>query len=908
MAGPSGTKRSSSALGAGLRRWAAGIACAAVFVSGCGAVRTAIPFLPPSQYVDVGGRKLTREEVDWSQKVRELGTGIRINPKDSVSYVSMGELFQTKGHYDLASQLYIEAIKIDPNLDTAYYNLGVLAMAEENYSDALKHLSRARELSPLDAKIYHRTGVAYAGMGNQLEAAKNYDQAIKFDPEFTPAYLDKARGLFAQKKYKEAETVCRDAIAHIPQKLPTQKAGDDRSELLKMIWPGGEPQIRPDTAMEEARYDLALSLKAQGRHQEALSELLPAEKSEFCRLDVQLLKSRLQEAGGDRAGAIATLELLRKDFKEQAVIPKSLARLYQASGQADQAAKLRLEAAELDQSDRALQDDALKDAVEHKDLSRQVAVYERIVRIDPSDVQAQRALAKAYDDLGIARQAALTYQQVVTRQPNDLATRRRLGMLYSELPGYQGSALLQFKAVLANNPRDAEVLRKVGELYLQAHNFTEAESHLRKSLEINPNDARAHAVMGDLLVMLRRGEDAAAEYRKCLELDPKLVEAHFALARTLVTVDRREDAVKPMEAYLKAKPEDVEARRFYADTLRDLNRRDEAVKQYNTIAELRPRDSGNAMELARLATLLGQPTDAAGLYENIIEKNPADANALRSAARLYDEMKQPLRAMYCWQRLLKIKKGDEEAMASLAANYRAIGDDEAAIKTYEDLGHADAWRNVAYLRLKRNERDKAIAAYRRVIELQKADVPARIALAGLLKTSEQEEEREQAVKLYRELLQLNPKDTKSRLNLANLLTENSRYAEAQEQYEAILRDEPGNLGANVGLGVILRKRGRAKEAEEHYLAALKTDENSKLAHYNLGVLYEYYLTDPAKAREHYDAFVRLGGDAGMLEEKKDTDAVKPKEGEKPELPLQPDKPMTKKEKKATVIANEPPSE
>lgn len=907
MVGPLGPKPSHET-GARLRWWAAGIAAAAVFVTGCGAVRTSIPFLPQSKYVEVGGRKLTREEVDWSQKVRELGTGIRVNPKDSVSYVSMGELFQSKGHYELASQLYIEAIKIDPNLDSAYYNLGLLALAEENYSDALKHLQKARELSPLDAKIYQRTGCAYAGLGNNLDAVKNFDEAIKLDPEYTPAYLDKAKVFFAQKRFPEAEEVCRKAIANVPKKLPTTKAGDDRSELLKMIWPGGEPEVHPDTAMEEAQYDLALCLKAQGRSRQALDALAPAEKTEFCRLDVQLMKSRLQEALGDRSGAIATLELLRKDFAQQAVIPKSLARLYDASGQAELASKTRLEAAELDQSDRNLQLEAAKDAIAHKDLARQVAVYERIVRIDPSDLDSLRALAKAYDELGIARQAALTYQQVVTRVPGDVATRRRLGILYADLPGYQGSAMLQFKAVLANNPRDAEVLRKQGELYLQAHNFSEAEASLRKSIEIAPNDARAHAVLGDLLVLLRRGEDAVAEYRKCLELDGKLVEANYALARTLVTVDRREDAIKPMETYLKAKPEDIEARRFYADTLRDLNRRDDAVKQYSTIAELRPRDAGNAMELARLATLLGQPADAAGMYESIIEKNPSDPNALRSAARLYDEMKQPLRAMYCWQRLLKIKNGDEEAMASLAANYRAIGDDDAAIKTYETLGHADAWRNAAYLRLKHNDREKAIAAYRRVIELQKADVGARAALAGILKTSEREEERDQAVQLYKEILQLSPKDAKARLNLANLLCENSRYAEAQEQYEGLLRDDPNNLGAHVGLGVILRKRGRAKEAEDHYLAALKTDANSKLAHYNLGVLYEYYLEDASKAKEHYDAFVRLGGDAALLEEKKDSGTVKPgeKPSEKPVIPLKPEKTSDAGSKKATVVATEPP--
>lgn len=857
----------------------AGLSVAGALAAGCGAIRTgSIPFMPQSKYVDVGGRKLTREELDWSQRVKELGAAVRINPQDSVSYVTMGELFQSKGHYELASQLYIEAIKIDQNLDSAHYNLGVLALAENNPEDALKHLGKAEALSPLDAKIFHRKGQAYEGLGRLPEAVKAYDQALKLDPEYTPAYLDKARVHFRSGRLKEAEDVCRAAIAHVPKKVPTAKAGDDRSELLKMIWPGGEPVVKPDTALEEAHYDLALVLRMQGRHREALDALLPVEKTEHCRADVQLLKARLQESLGDRTGAVATLETLRKDFPSNAEIPRSLARLYQAGGQSDLAMRTRLEAAELDHSDRALQLEAAKDAQTRKDFARQVAVYERLVRIDPSDVETRRGLALAYDQMGIERQAALTWQEVVNRVPKDLTARRRLGMLYADLPGFQGRAILQFKTVLEANPRDTEVHRKMGELYLASGSLPESEKHLRKAVELAPGDAAARHMLGRLLVQQRRSEDAAQEFRKALELDPKRVEAHYELARTLTAIDRREDAIAPMEAYLKAKPDDVDARRFYADTLRDLNRREDAVKQYNTIAELRPRDASNAMELARLATLLGQQGDAAGLYENIIEKNPSDVNALRSAARIYQEQKQPLRAMYCWQRLLKLKGGDEEGLASLAACYRDIGDDEAAIRTYETLGHADAWRNVAYLRLKHNERAEAIAAYRKVIELQKADSEARVALAALLQKSGKDEDREQAIALYQELLLISAKDHKARLNLANLLCESSRFAEAQEQYEQILRADPAHAGAHVGLGVILRKRGRIKDAQEHYQAAVKTDPNSKLAHYNLGVLYDYYLEDQAKAREHYDTFLRLGGDAALLEDKPAKQDSKPVEG------------------------------
>ena len=846
---------------------AAALTCAALLMSGCGAVRNYVPFLPPSNFVDVGGRMLSREEIAYYEEIKAHNKYAKIDPNSGVSYNALGELFQRKGHYPFAKELYVEAIGKDPTLSEAHHNLGVITLYEENYKDAQTHLTRAHALSPNDARIHHHLGLSYDGLGQHQAALQSFDKALVLDPEHSPAYLDKARTLYRLAKYREAEDVCRKAIANLPKVVVAQTAGDNRSELLKMIWPSGTDPSRPDTAFEEAHYDLALCLKAQGRHAEALTALVPAEQSklsEVTRADVQTLKARLLEASGNRGAAIATLDVLRKEYPAKAAIVKQLARLYQENGQLDLAVRSRLEAAELDHSDRALQFDAARDAEARKDFPQQIAVYERLTRLDPADLDSRRKLARAYDQAGIVRQAALTYQEVVSRAPEDLLTVRRLGILYADLPGFQGRAVLQFKRVLAVNPKDAEVLRRMGELHLVSKNPSEAEKYLREALKLTPNDPLVHKATGDLYVMQRRGEDAVQAYRRALELKPELVEIQWALARVMLSVDLREDAIKPLEIYLLAKPDDVDARRSYADALRDLNRRAEAVKQYQTIIELRPRDEKTTKELAKLATLLGQRGEAAGMYEAILEKDPSDLDALRSAARLYDDQKQPLRAMYCWQRLLKFRSEDQEGLAALAADYRAIGDEDAAIRTYEVLGHADAWRNVAFLRLKRNEPKLARAAYRKIIALNKSDGPARAGLAGLLQLSENETEREEAVLLYQELLQLDPKDTRARVNLANLLTESNRFAEAQEQFEHALRLDKQHAAAHVGLGVILRKRGKLNEAKEHYQAALQSDPNCKLAHFNMGLLCDFHLEKPDEARTHYDRFVRLGGDPKLL--------------------------------------------
>src|SRR4051812_7762275 len=64
-----------------------------------GALGNNLPFLPQSKYITVGGRRLTREEVAYYQKIKDLSYATKVNPRDAVAFNAIGELFQKKGNY-----------------------------------------------------------------------------------------------------------------------------------------------------------------------------------------------------------------------------------------------------------------------------------------------------------------------------------------------------------------------------------------------------------------------------------------------------------------------------------------------------------------------------------------------------------------------------------------------------------------------------------------------------------------------------------------------------------------------------------------------------------------------------------------------------------------------------------------
>ena len=92
---------------------------------------------------------------------------------------------------------------------------------------------------------------------------------------------------------------------------------------------------------------------------------------------------------------------------------------------------------------------------------------------------------------------------------------------------------------------------------------------------------------------------------------------------------------------------------------------------------------------------------------------------------------------------------------------------------------------------------------------------------------------DRAVAEYRKALDIKPDDVQSHHNLANLLAIQGKPREAEEHFRAALATKRNCAEAHVGLANLLAKEGRIQEALEHYDTALKIKPNSAEAHNNL---------------------------------------------------------------------------
>jgi tetratricopeptide (TPR) repeat protein len=92
------------------------------------------------------------------------------------------------------------------------------------------------------------------------------------------------------------------------------------------------------------------------------------------------------------------------------------------------------------------------------------------------------------------------------------------------------------------------------------------------------------------------------------------------------------------------------------------------------------------------------------------------------------------------------------------------------------------------------------------------------------------------------------------------------YPQALENYQQGLTVNPNNINGYTALAQVQRMQGRYDHAQNTLAKALALWPDFPEAHYNLSILFDIYLNQAAKAKQHLDAYILLtGGDAESLQ-------------------------------------------
>lgn len=265
----------------------------------------------------------------------------------------------------------------------------------------------------------------------------------------------------------------------------------------------------------QAHLLLGAALASLGRNQEAKGEwqaALKIDPTSPAALD-GLAKNLI--AAGDYDAAIRTLRSAPRDkVRTNESLTLDLAIAYRKAWMNDEAAQALEEGLQSHPSSDALTVSLVSLDVDEGHLEAASTLAEKIARLKPNDLEAQRIEL-----------------HVLTRSGK-----------------YDAAASLGRK-LLALAPHDADLLNVNGLLEEQAGDYAAARKHLEEAVALSPNDFHQRLNLGVVLARLKDAAGARKQFEKAIALGANPPQVYFELAKVLRTLGQTEAAERQLALY-----------------------------------------------------------------------------------------------------------------------------------------------------------------------------------------------------------------------------------------------------------------------------------------------------------------------------------------------------------------------
>lgn len=279
--------------------------------------------------------------------------------------------------------------------------------------------------------------------------------------------------------------------------------------------------------------------------------------------------------------------------------------------------------------------------------------------------------------------------------------------------GDLGAAEQMYRKILSKTPADAGIANLLGVVLFQQNKFAAAEEKVGLAIKLNPLEASFHFNMGNIAKAMGKHEQAESCYRSALRIKPYYPEATQNLANMLEDQGRCAAAALLCQDAIRLNPNDLNAYIKLVSLYEKLEDWARAVAVYQQILVFQPNNLDARYLYALALQKIEQVDLAIAQYRLILQNNPQHANAHLNLSRLL------------------VARGDMGA---------ALQHAELAGELAPQNGNA--WLNYASLLLVAERFEEAAAGYRRVLELNPADLSAMHMLTAIENRSSQRAEPE----------------------------------------------------------------------------------------------------------------------------------------------------------------------
>jgi len=293
--------------------------------------------------------------------------------------------------------------------------------------------------------------------------------------------------------------------------------------------------------------------------------------------------------------------------------------------------------------------------------------YKEVLKLTPRDARAAYGLGNVYSDQQRWPEAEAAYRNSVTWAPTN------------------ADAYIALSVVLVQPRVDGD----------NAKRFADAESFARKSVQIDPKNAVGWDRLG--VALQARGlanSETEHSYRRAIELDPQFAVAYAHLARTLNKMNKYTEAA-PMYDKAVELAKDPATLNLIADSLQSEQLWPQSEPVLKKALDL---DRNNPTSLVLMGRYLI-------VYKRYQEAEPYLKSATEVSSRAFLPFNLLARAYLGMDRF-----SDAEATYERASEVAGTGEKKQLAGVFGFEGVGDGY-------LKSNEKDKAVRAYQRALEL-----------------------------------------------------------------------------------------------------------------------------------------------------------------------------------------------
>lgn len=285
------------------------------------------------------------------------------------------------------------------------------------------------------------------------------------------------------------------------------------------------------------------------------------------------------------------------------------------------------------------------------------------------------------------------------------------------LQGQDELAIPEYRRVLELAPDLYEAHINLGQVLLRSQRPQEAVAHLERARQQKPGEFPPAYFLAEALFELGRYGSALQHYESAAAIDAQSGAAELGIGRTLARLGRRAEAAAH---YRRAAQRDAQLHRFLLE-LGQLHEDNNELEAAAAIYREFPQLPGALERLGVLALRLGQTQEAIAAFEAAVRASPTSANRLALA-----QAQVRAGALAEAERILAGLAAEEPDNYELRMFYGRLLRDQRKIqdaaRQFQQAarlrpGAAEAWSELAGMRILEGEYPAALAALDRVKEL-----------------------------------------------------------------------------------------------------------------------------------------------------------------------------------------------